>query len=295
MKRKNKKIILLVGILAALFLLSGCTVPMVKDPETGKEIVKLITTSTTFSEIFGSESWFSALFVYPLSQAINYMTPVIGVAAAISVVTVGINVITMALTIKSTVASQRMQQLQPEMDKITKKYEGKTDDRSKMAQAQEMQNLYKKFNINPFSMLLTTFLQFPIIIAIYQSVQRAQAVAHGSFLGLSLEKTPWSGIMNGEWTYLLLFAFMLICQFGSMYLPQFLAKQKAKKDADKAGKRYVPVSNKANNMMYYMMVPIMVLSIMWPAAMTIYWAISSLTMVAKTLIVQKFFIDKKEG
>lgn len=295
MKRKTKKIILLVGIFAALFLLSGCTTPMVKDPETGKEVVKLITTSTTFQEIFSSESWFSALIVFPLSQLMNYLTPIIGVVAAIAVVTVGVNVFTMLLTVKSTVASQRMQQLQPEMDKITKKYEGKTDDRSRMAQAQEMQNLYKKFNINPFSMILVTFLQLPIILAIYQSVQRAEAVAHGHFLGLSLEQTPWNGLLEGQYMYIVMFVIMLACQFGSMYLPQFLAKQKAKKEAEAAGKRYTPTTNKANNMMYYMMVPVMVLSVMWPSAMTIYWAISSLTMIAKTLIVQKFFIDKKEG
>lgn len=295
MKKRTKKIVFLVGILGALFLLSGCTAPMVKDPETGKEVVKLITTSTTFQEIFSSESWFSALFVFPLTQGINYLTPYLTVAGAIAVITVGVNGVVMLVTKKSTVASQRMQELQPEMEKITKKYEGKTDDRSRMASANEMQALYKKYDVNPFSMLLTTFLQFPILIAIYQAVQRADAVQNGSFLGLSLKTTPWDGVLSGQWLYIVLFLVMLVFQFGSMYLPQYLAKQKAKRDAEAQGKKYRPTANKTNNMMYYMMVPIMVISVVWPAAMTIYWAINSLTMIAKTLIVQKFFIDKKEA
>lgn len=294
MKKRTRKILLLLGIFAALLLLSGCTTPMEVD-ESGKQVVKLIKETTTFQEIFKSESWFSALFVYPLSQAINYLTPIITVGGAIAAVTIGVNVLTLMVTIKSTVATQRMQQLQPEMEKITKKYEGKTDDRSKMAQATEMQNLYKKYNINPFATILTTFIQFPIIIAIYQSVQRASAVAHGSFLGLSLETTPWDGLLSGQYMYIVLFGVMLLAQFTSIYLPQYLAKQKAIKEAAAKGKKYHPTPNKQNAMMYYMMVPIMLISVVWPSAMTIYWTISSLVMIAKTYFIQKLFIEKKEG
>lgn len=46
-------------------------------------------------------------------------------------------------------------------------------------------------------------------------------------------------------------------------------------------------------MMIYMMVFILVISVNWPAAMTIYWAVSSLVMIFKTLFVQFIYIDKK--
>ena len=73
-----------------------------------------------------------------------------------------------------------MQLIQPEINKIQRKYEGKDDDASKMRQAQELQNLYKKYGINPFGTILITFIQFPIIIAMYQAVQRSYAVTTGS-------------------------------------------------------------------------------------------------------------------
>ena len=261
---------MLLLVAAALFLISGCTAP---TDEAGK--IVMITPETTFKQIFNSESWFSAIFVYPLSQAINYLTPIVGVAAAIAIVTVIVNGAILALTMKSNIQTQQMQMLQPEMEKINKKYEGKSDDASNMKKAQEIQGLYSKYNINPFGTILVTFVQFPIILAMFQAVQRAQSVATGTFMGLSLEQSPWNGIMNGQYLYIAIFLVMLVTQVGSMMLPQFLAKQKAKKEAELKHKKPENVSNPNQNMMYYMLIPILIFSITWPTAMSIYWIINS--------------------
>lgn len=283
---KNKKKLLIVLLLiAAVLLLSGCTAP--KDPATDK--IKLITDLTTFSEAM-EDSWFQAILVFPIAKTINYLSPMITIAGGIAVVTVLINAIIFGLTIKSTVASQKMQELQPEMQRIQKKYEGKKDERSRMALSNEINQLYKKNNVNPFSMIIVTFIQFPIIIAIFQAVQRSEYVTQGTFLGLSMEQTPWDGIMNGQYLYLVLFILMFACQFLAMSLPKMIAEKKAKAKAEKEHRRYVKEKNKQSMMMYGMMFPIMIFSVVWPAAMTIYWIISSLVMVTKTLIIQKFFI-----
>ena len=294
MKTNRKKLLILLLVIGALFLLSGCTAP---TDENGK--IVQITTDTTFSQIFESESWFNALFVYPLSQAINYLTPKIGVAGGIATVTFVVQAVVLLLTLKSTVATQQMQMLQPEMNRIQKKYEGKTDDASKMRQAQEMQNLYKKYNINPLGTILTAFIQFPIIIAIYQSVQRSAAGATGSMniFGnvIHFEMTPWEGIMSGQFTYLVVFLIMAVLYFLSMQIPMLITKQKAKKEAEKHHRKPEDTKNPMGNMMYYMMIPILVLSIMWPTGMTIYWIISSLVIILRTLLVQYVFIDKLQN
>lgn len=286
MSRNKKKILIVLMLIGFLFLTTGCTIP---TDESGKYIQ--ITSDTTFQSMINSEGWFSALFVYPLAKAINILTPLfpssIGVALSIALVTAGINIIILLLTFKSNVQQQRMTEIQPEINRITKKYEGKTDEQSKMRQAQEMQALYKKYDINIFGTLLTTFIQFPVLIAVYQAVQRSQAVATGSFLGMSLEVSPMSGVMDGQWGFLILFLVMLAAQFGSMKLPQFLANHQAKKEAEKHHRKYVPTKQAGGNMMYGMMAVIMVLAVTWPAAMTIYWIISSLVQIAKTLIVRK--------
>ena len=291
MKFKNKKLLILLLLVASALFLSGCAAP---TDEAGK-IIK-ITTETTFKHIFETEGWFNTIFVYPLSQAINYLAPKTGVALAITIVTVIVNAFILLFTLKSTIQTQQMQMLQPELDKINKKYEGKTDEASKMKQAQEMQALYKKYNINPFGAILTTFIQLPIIMAMYQSVQRSQAVYEGSFWGLSLAQAPLDGIKAGQFLYILLFVVMLVTQIGSMMLPQYLNKKKIIKEAELHHKKPEIPKNPNQNMMYYMMIPILWLSITWPAAMTVYWIINSLIMISKTLIVQNIISNhQKEG
>jgi len=286
-----KKLLLISSLILFAFVLTGCRIPT--DPETN-EIIQ-ITPTTTFQEIMASENWFSAILVWPMAQVLNYLSPYIGVAGAIALLTLVVNAILMIFTLKSTIATQQMQMLQPEMEKIQRKYEGKDDEASKMKQAQEMQALYKKYNVNPFSMILVTFLQFPIIIAMYQAVQRATAVKTGTFMGLSLETTILNGIKAGQWGYLGIFIVMGAAQYASMMLPQYLAKKKAEEEAAKHHRK-PPENNNPNKMMqYYMLVMILVFGLMWPAAMSIYWTIYSLVTILKTLLTQKIIDNQKKA
>ena len=289
---KMRRILLLGCVVFAAVLLTGCAIPT--DPET-HEIIQ-ITPTTTFSQIMSTESWFSAILVWPMAQFLNLLTPYIGVAGAIALLTIIVNGILMIFTLKSTIATQQMQLLQPEMEKIQRKYEGKDDDASKMKQAQEMQALYKKYNVNPFSMILITFLQFPIIISVYQAVQRATAVKTGTFFGLPLDQTIMNGLRNGQWGYLGIFIVMGVCQYFSMQLPQMLAKKKAEEEAAKHHRKPEVAQNQQSKMMqYYMLVMILVFGLMWPAAMSVYWAIYSIVTIVKTLLVQKIIDNRKEG
>jgi len=286
-----KKTLVITSLVLFTMTLTGCRIAT----DDAGNIIQ-ITESTTFSDIMSTENWFSAILVWPMAQALNKLTPVIGVAGAIAVLTILVNGILMIFTLKSTVASQQMQLLQPELEKIQRKYEGKDDEASRMKQATEMQNLYKKYNVNPMSMLLVTFLQFPIIIAMYQAVQRSSAIKTGTFMGLSLETTPLDGIKNGMWGYLLIFIVMGLCQFVSMNLPQWLAKKKAEAEAEKHHRKAPETTNSQSKMMqYYMLAMILVFGLMWPTAMSIYWAIHSCVTIVKTLLVQKIIDSKKEG
>ena len=287
---RMKKVLLLSAVVLFAVSAAGCSVP---TDETGA--VKQITSSTTFNETMNSENWFSAILVWPMAQVLNRLAPSIGVAGAIAVLTIAVNAILLVFTLKSTIATQEMQMLQPEIEKITRKYEGKTDQASQMRMAQEQQALYKKYNINPFSMILVTFLQFPIIIAMYQAVQRATAVKTGTFMGLSLETKVLDGIRGGMWGYLLIFAIMGLAQYVSMMLPQKLSKKRAEAEAAKHHLRPdAPANSSQQKMMQiYMLVMILVFGLMWPAAMSVYWTIYSLVTIVKTLIVQKIVDDRQ--
>jgi YidC/Oxa1 family membrane protein insertase len=59
----------------------------------------------------------------------------------------------------------KMQELKPELDKIKEKY---SKDPAKQSQA--MQELYRKYNINPLAGCLPMFIQLPIFVGLYRSL-----------------------------------------------------------------------------------------------------------------------------
>jgi YidC/Oxa1 family membrane protein insertase len=108
-------------------------------------------------------------------------------ALSIAVMTIAVRVLTVPLTLPSQRAmkknSAKMQALQPELDKLKKKYR---NDPQKLQQAQLQ--LYQQQGINPLSSMtgcLPMFIQLPIIWAFYQSISRALANMPGGMVVLS--------------------------------------------------------------------------------------------------------------
>ena len=288
--KKNKKYILLALL---LLVLAGCT--RIMDSE-GKVLVeKIIYTTTTFADMF-SESWFTAIFIYPLAQIINILTPSTGVVMAIVLTTILVNLITLPLTAKSTAGSQKMQMIQPELDKITKKFEGKSDERSRLMQSQEITALYKKHDINIFSTLMGTFITLPIILAMWQAVQRSYAVATGTFMGVDLQVSPMAGLKLGGAAVIIYVSFYLlmgVSQYVSISLPKWLAKKKNKeerkiRDYDKTPKK----SGTGEMMTYSMLALILFMGATWPTAMSVYWLVNSAVNIIKTMLVQSSITKK---
>ena len=89
---------------------------------------------------------------------------------AIILFTILIRIVTWPLNAQQMKSAAAMQELQndKEWQGIQKKY---AKDREKLAQ--EQMRIYRERKINPFSSCLPTLIQFPIIIALYQSITRA--------------------------------------------------------------------------------------------------------------------------
>ena len=86
---------------------------------------------------------------------------------AIILFTVIVKVLTLPLTFKQLQSARKMQQLQPEIQKLQKKYK---DEREKMSKAQ--MELYKEAGVNPLGGCLPTLVQMPIWFALYQALFR---------------------------------------------------------------------------------------------------------------------------
>ena len=101
----KKKLLIVLSVIFILFAATGCQMP--RDSEGN---IILITLDTTFQQMMDSEGFFSAIFVYPLSQFINFITPYTNVGIAILIVTVVVNGLVMLLTLKQNIQMQKMQQ-----------------------------------------------------------------------------------------------------------------------------------------------------------------------------------------
>jgi YidC/Oxa1 family membrane protein insertase len=86
---------------------------------------------------------------------------------AIIMVTLVVKIVLSPLTRKSTQSTAKMQELNPQIEELRKKYANNMEKLN-----QEMANLYKKEGVNPLSGCLPLLLQFPIIIAMYGLVSK---------------------------------------------------------------------------------------------------------------------------
>ena len=295
---RTKKLLALMAIVTIVVTATGCTAP--KD---ANGHIILISESTTFGEIFQTENWFNALFVWPLSWVLNKLAPVITVGGAIAIVTAVVNGLLAVFTLKSQMGMQRMQMLQPELNKIQRKYEGRDDQASKMRMAQEQQQLMKKYDVNPGSMMLVQFIQLPIIMAMFMAIQRAEAVVNGTFLGMNLQVKPseafgllFKGDLSGL-PYIILFLLMAVTQVVLVLLPMYFQKKKAAAEAAKHHRKPEPTNNQNVMMQMYMIVMVLAFGLMWQSGMSLFWFIRNIVDIIKTIIVQNIMENnsQKEG
>jgi YidC/Oxa1 family membrane protein insertase len=111
---------------------------------------------------------------------------------AIILFTILIRLVTWPLNAQQMKGAAAMQSLQTDKDwqEIQKKY---AKDKEKLAQ--EQMRVYREKGINPFGSCLPTLIQFPIIIALYQSITRALATTPYGLLELSRSASPF-GFLN---------------------------------------------------------------------------------------------------
>ena len=128
---------------------------------------------------------FISIFINVLLWIYNVIGQNFGIA--IILFTILIRAVTWPLNAQQMKGAKAMQDLQNDKDwqAIQKKY---AKDKEKLAQ--EQMRVYREKGINPFGSCLPTLIQFPIIIALYQSIIRALAATPLDLLKLSRSINP---------------------------------------------------------------------------------------------------------
>ena len=152
-----KKIFTIILIITFMFTLTGCS----NDPEKMSAPI---------------EGWngIGDIFVYPMAGIMWVISKTIGFgnyAVTIIISTLVVRTIAWPIYGKTNDMQLKMQLVQPEMEKIQKRYEGKDDEASKQRMSMETMQLYKKYGIGLGGCLMP-FIQMPLFIGFYRTISR---------------------------------------------------------------------------------------------------------------------------
>lgn len=189
---------------------------------------------------------------------------------AVIVLTIIIRLLMFPLTMKQLQSSKAMQAIGPKMKDLQKKY---AKDQQKLNQ--EVMKMYKEEGINPLGCAFPMLVQFPIWIALYQSVIQALAYTPENLLGLSKqlyssavirEALPlnhhflWLDLTKGD-------IFMAILTVASMWALQKMSTQPSTD----------PQQQSMNRIMLWVL-PLMfgLFSLTLPSGLSLYWVVSNI-------------------
>lgn len=301
---KNKKLRIFTLILC-LFLLTGCT----KTLKNGKEIVRnndtgqvlteniickpteqstieiyeknnvdidKLPTCDEFTPLANYEGLWTSIFVKPLAWVIIKIGSLLNsYGLSIIVTCILIRLILFPLTKKTAMQSELIKQATPELTKLEKKYENKTSVEDQNRKAQEMMLIHQKYKINPLAGCLTSFIQLPLLFAFYEAINRTPAIFEDKFLFFKLGTTPWYGIKNGEYIYILLVVLI--------FLATIVSFRKTLKDQSASANAGMNMKY----MLYFMLAIITYSSFTIASAVGIYWIVSNLFSIIQNLMVER--------
>ncbi len=311
MKKTTKRIIILS---VCLILMTGCTKTLknsdnkvVTNPTTGQALTENIICKPTdkdaikmyeenkidisklpacskfsASPLKNYEGLWTSLFVKPLAWVIIKIGELVkSYGLSIILTCLIIRLILMPITKKTAIQSENMKKAQPEIEKIQKKYNGKTTNEAQTMQAQEMMAVYQKYKINPLSGCLLSFIQLPLLLAFLEAINRTPAIFEDNFLNFQMGTTPLVGIFtNKNYWYIILILLIMLTTYFSF----------RKTLKDQSG-----VSGQAAQMkytIYFMLVIILISSFSLPSATGIYWITSSLFTIFQNKLVERKKTDK---
>lgn len=237
---------------------------------------------------------------YPIGYMLNLVYNSVAFqnyGAAIIILTLIIKIILMPLVIGQQNSSSKLNNIQPELKKIQEKYK---DNAEKLSQ--ETMKLYKSQGVNPFTSMMSIFIQMPILFSMYHVVSNPMKymmlgkneLLNMNFFGINLAATPtWSydklfgaNISNEN---LILLIVPIAAVITSYIATKYSMKQTSGNNTDQM----------QSSMMSTMALisPIMtgIITFTVPAGLGLYWIISNAFQIVQQFLMNKFIIKKNSS
>lgn len=209
---------------------------------------------------------------------------------SIVVLVVIIRVILIPLFVRQIKAQRMMQVVQPEVQKLQKRYKGKTDPASRQAMQQEMMAIYKENGTSPFASCLPLIAQMPIFFSLFRVLNALKPLSEGTYssdaigpldqatasqaeaseiFGASLSST-FLGSDNFE--VKIVTAFLVVLMVLTMLFQQKHLMQKNMP----ASSQDNPMARQQKMIMYVLPLVFLVSGVSFPIGVLLYWTTSNL-------------------
>lgn len=188
----------------------------------------------------------------------------------------------------------KMQAIQPEMQKIQRKYKGKTDPASREAMSRETMKLYRENHVSPTSSCLPSLVQAPIFMSLYNVLYKLSRIATGQEhpigaftrpVSKEIENTVFinvklSALFNqtqgaGKWTIGIFVGLMCL----TMWFQQFYNMRVNMPEAAKQGQQW----RMQQSMTYIFPIMYIFSGIIAPFGVLLYWLTNNLWTVGQTI------------
>jgi len=243
------------------------------------------------------------LIIDPMTNALMLLYSFLGnnFVLAIAVFTILIRLITLPLNLRQQRSSLRMQEMQPQIQAIQKKYK---------ENPQRMQEEFKKIGYNPTETLtgcLPLLIQFPILIGLYRAIIILLGSTPQALFELTDKIYAWVNDLVGVSTALPIpnkflwlnlgqpdpYYILPVLVFATMFISQRLITPSKKKDDGKQKKDQNPMAGMTQSMQYTMPLMFGFFSLSFPSGLSIYFILSNIIGIGQGYLTRRNVAKEK--
>ncbi|MDK2936247.1 MAG: YidC/Oxa1 family rane protein insertase [Eubacteriaceae bacterium] len=181
---------------------------------------------------------------------------------SIIVFTIIVKLLLLPLNIKQTKSMKDMQRLQPELQKLNKKYKN-----NKEKLNEETLKLYKVYKVNPAAGCLPLLLQFPILIGLYGTLRYPETWVFSSGMIDSVDMSfLWIGNLNSPDP---IYVLPILAALFTFISQKFTMANSSMNPDD-------PNAKTQKVMLYVMPIMIGYMAIKMPAGVALYWVVQNI-------------------
>ena len=230
---------------------------------------------------------FNTIFYAPLYNILVFLIDILpnhDAGVAVVLLTIIVSILLYSVSKKAIKTQMGLKEIEPKIKEIREKVSDKNE------QARQIMDLYRKHNVNPFSIIILMLIQFPVLIALYYIFFYGLPVIHTEFL-YPFVANPEHINMNflGLVDLSKRSVFLALLAGVTQYIQGHIMSRRTK-TAPVTGKKTMQeefAESMQTQMKYFLPFIIGFIGLGLPGALPLYWSVRNLFTAGQEVLVQK--------